>query len=88
MTKDEANRDVSVWNTKLTAKEVSNDNPGFILNRKSTWVVTEHARTLNGDILFVVQPLENPSGMGEGVSGMWALALTEDEFCEHFDIKG
>jgi hypothetical protein len=86
MQKQELNR-IKKWHTKLKPKQVKPDDPFFIMTMKEEWIVTEFVHVLHDDQLrYLVQPLES-NGMYEGVTGLWAYVLTEDEMLKYFDIK-
>jgi hypothetical protein len=90
MTKEQAGS-IRKWETRLEAvpllKNEQTSPTQMIFHLKPTWVVTDFARNLKEEFLYVIQPLENPSEMGEGVTGMTAYCLTEPELLMYFQIK-
>lgn len=80
---------ISKWSTKL--KPVIDESCEAVelvtLSMKHTWIVTDFGRNLQGQFIYIIQPLENPSGMGEGVTGMWVFCLTEEELVKYFELK-
>jgi len=60
---------------------------GYHKNFDDTWVVTEFVSSFNDSILrYVIQPLVSDGMIGEGVTGLSAYIITEEELNENFKM--
>lgn len=86
--KEKQVKKIQKWTTRLKPRDPeSMDVEIATINHYPTWVVTDFGRNLNGEFLYIVQPLQDPSGLGEGVTGMSVYALSESELLSCFDIN-
>jgi len=78
--------EITIWETKLFVKPESHHLPCFSLQTHSTWVVTQFSRRLDNSSFSIIQPLEK-NGDQLGISGLYSLALTDEELIIHLNIE-
>jgi hypothetical protein len=86
LTKDQIKK-ISKWETRLTP--VIEDNCVGVeleaLSSFDTWIVTDFAKNLSGQFFYIIQPLVETQGM-EGVTGLRAFSLSEEELMKYFEL--
>lgn len=72
-----------LWQSRFKYIGIDNFHNQF----KDVWVVTEFVSSFNDSILrYVIQPLVSDNVMGEGVTGLHAYIVTEEELNTNFEM--
>lgn len=80
--------DIELWRTKLEVIELPVSTMDQLHDINASWVVTDFVKRFGSDKYeFIVQPLINEGTIQQGVTGLLAYVVTEEQLIRCFRLK-